>query len=375
MKLHIFYLTFICIFLNAGTEAQTMIPKKAYWRLTGKINQDILVNINLIKINDSLYADCSFSAAGRQFVFESLECGKPYNFCGKMDAKGNFRITPFGNEFPLLSGQYYKTGSFLGECHEGSDKKILRFELVETYKAGSVQFNVYSLQQSVNLVKKPKSPSGTLHMAMLSPLESGNPVISDTLRKVMLKSFNNSVYRGTNADSVLAGNFRIFSRDYLSGNEDLYKKMADAGTLSWELLRFVHIVCNENYILSTYVLNYAFTGGAHGLETLEYTTVDLKTGKILNLANIMDEGRKQDLSRLLTSKLKKMNKIPDSRKLSENGYFVDEIQPTENFYLMPDGIGFLYNHYDIAPYSYGATDIFLSADEVRDIIKPFRNGF
>jgi hypothetical protein len=352
-----------------------MIPKKTYWRLTGAINQDIMVNINLIKINDSLYADCSFSAAGMQYIFGSLECGKPYNFSGKMDARGNFQITPFGNKFPLLRGQYYKTGSFHGECHEGTDRKVLHFELGETYKKGSVQFNVYSLQQSVNLVKKPKSPKGNLHMAMLSPLESGNPVISDTLRKVMLKCFNNSAYTGTKPDSVLAGNFRVFKRDYLAANEDLYKKMADAGTLSWELLRFVHIVCNENFILSTYVLNYAFTGGAHGLENLDYTTIDLKTGKVLSLADIMDEGRKLDLSRLLTAKLKRMNKIPDSQKLSENGYFVDEIQPTENFYLMSSGIGFLYNHYDIAPYSSGATDIFLSADEVRDIIRPFRNGF
>lgn len=212
-------------------------------------------------------------------------------------------------------------------------------------------------------------------MAMLSPNESGNIFISDSLRKIMLKAFNNSGYEGIEPDSVLAWDLRIFRRDYIAGNLDLYKQMPDMGSLNWELLRFMHIVYNDSDILSFYILNYAFTGGAHGLESLDYCNVDLKTGKLLKLSDIIQESRKQELSRLLTMKLKKMNKIPDSQKLSDNGYFADIIQPNENFYLTRGGIGFLYNHYDIAPYSFGATDIFLSADEVRDLIRPGFSGF
>jgi len=348
-----------------------MIPKKAYWHLCGNMPRGITVNINLVKVDDSLYADCSFYSPGILYPLVSLESGKPYDFSGRMDSRGNFQLRPFGNEFPFFKGQLFNTGSFRGECQEGKDKKTERFEFNETYRAGSVQFSVFAVQQSVNLVRKPKSPAGTLHMALLSPMESGNPVISDTLRKIMMKSFNNSVYTGSNPDSILWGNFRIFKRDYLSGNEDLYKQMPDAGALNWELLRFMHIVCNENYILSFYILNYAFTGGAHGLENMDYSNVDLRTGKVLRLSDIIAEGRKQYLSKLLTKKLKLMNKIPEYQRLSDSGYFVDEIQPNDNFYLMPGGIGFLYNHYDIAPYSFGATDIFLSADEVSDLIRPF----
>jgi len=129
-----------------------------------------------------------------------------------------------------------------------------------------------------------------------------------------------------------------------------------------------------DYILSFYILNYAFTGGAHGLENLDYTNVDLKKGRLIKLDDILPETGKQQLSMLLTRKLKQMNKLTEAQKLSENGYFVDEIQPNENFYLTPYGIGFVYNHYDIAPYSFGATDIFLTADEVRDLIRPFMKG-
>jgi len=371
-KEHIIGLILICL-INA-LHAQITIPKKAYWHLIGTIGDSTSISMNMVKINDSIYADCSFYSKGNQAKGCIQEPGKPYDFCGKMDARGSFRLHPFSGEFPGFKGQLLNAGSFTGDFEENTDRK-LRFELNEIYKAGSVQFSVFCIQQTVGLVKKPKSPAGLFRMAMLSPNESGNIFISDSLRKIMLKAFNNSGYEGIEPDSVLAWDLRIFRRDYIAGNLDLYKQMPDMGSLNWELLRFMHIVYNDSDILSFYILNYAFTGGAHGLESLDYCNVDLKTGKLLKLSDIIQESRKQELSRLLTMKLKKMNKIPDSQKLSDNGYFADIIQPNENFYLTRGGIGFLYNHYDIAPYSFGATDIFLSADEVRDLIRPGFSGF
>ncbi len=375
MKLLKATMTFFCLCLMIGAMAQMTIPKKAYWHLEGTAGKNISISVNLVKLNDSLYADCAFSLPGLLNFSGILEPGKPYDFSGRMDAKGNFQLKPFGNEYPVLKGQLLNAGTFTGECEESKESKALHLDLSEVYKAGSAQFNVYFRLETVRLVKKPKSPAGIARMALLAPMESGNAVISDTLRKIMLKVFGNSAYSGNNPDSVLSGNFSVFKTDYLSGNEDLYKQMPDAGALNWELLRYMHIVCNENFILSFYILNYAYTGGAHGLENLDFTNVDLKTGKVLSLADLLADGRKQDLSRLLTRKLKSMNKIPETQKLTDAGYFTDEIQPNENFYLTPGGIGFLYNHYDIAPYSFGATDIFLSADEVRTLIRPFISGF
>ncbi|MEI7491935.1 MAG: DUF3298 domain-containing protein [Bacteroidota bacterium] len=375
MKLLKATMTCFCLCFMTGAMAQMTIPKKAYWHLEGTAGKNIGISVNLVKLNDSLYANCAFTTPGPRNLSGTLEPGKPYDFSGRIDAKGNFQLKPFGNDYPVLKGQLLNTGTFRGECEESKDGKALHLELSEVYKAGSVQFNVYFRQEAVRLVKKTKSPEGNVRMALLAPMESGNAVISDTLRKIILKVFGNSAYSGNNPDSVISGNFRVFKSDYLSGNEDLYRQMPDAGALNWELLRYMHIVCNENYILSFYILNYAYTGGAHGLENLDFTTVDLKSGKVLNLEDLLADGRKQDLTRLLTRKLKLMNKIPDNQKLTDNGYFTDEIQPNENFYLTPWGIGFLYNHYDIAPYSFGATDIFLSADEVRTLIRPFISGF
>jgi len=369
MKKRRFLLAFTALCFLSLAQAQQMIPKKAYWYLTGTVSKNISIVVNLVKAGDSLYADCIFSGIDKRSL-SSFENGKPVTFCGRMDAKGVFQMKPFGSQFPVFRGQLSGSGSFRGDYLENADAKPLKFDLNEVYQAGSVQFRVYTSMVTVKLAKGQKSPSGNLRMALLSPMESGNPKVSDSLRTIMLRAFGRTDYAGNNPDSVLARSSRVFKQEYISGNEDLYKQMPDAPSLNWELLRFSHIVCNQDYTLSFYILNYAFTGGAHGMETIDFTNVDLKSGSLLTLDKIIAEGKMQELNKLLTRKLKQMNMLSESQKLTDKGYFVDEIKPVSNFYLTPSGIGFVYNHYDIAPYSFGATDIFLTADEVRNLLLP-----
>jgi hypothetical protein len=42
----------------------------------------------------------------------------------------------------------------------------------------------------------------------------------------------------------------------------------------------------------------------------------------------------------------------------------------DDFALRDDGLAFYYNPYDVAPYSMGATEIVLSQDEIRRLLKP-----
>jgi hypothetical protein len=359
---------FLCFSWSA--YAQNSIPKRAYWHLAGTISTGVNVKMNFVKVNDSVYADCILSANGNKISPNSPESNKPSDFCGKVDAHGNFMIHPFGQDFRVFRGQISGDGKVKGEFEEGKSKEKYSFALNEMDEAGSVQFNVYSLSKSVPLAKKAKSPKGDFSTVFLSPLESGDAMISDSLRRLMIAAFNNSAYMGNDPDSVLNGNFLIFQNEYITSNEDLYMQSPDIPVLNWELLKFMHLICNEKYWLSYYVLNYAFTGGAHGLETREYQTVDLKSGKVISLDDILAEDKKQELSGLLTAKLRLSNNIPETQKLSEAGYFVDEIQPNDNFYVIPEGIGFFYNHYDIAPYASGPTEIFLNMEEIRKLLKP-----
>jgi len=174
----------------------------------------------------------------------------------------------------------------------------------------------------------------------------------------------------TASPEVLIGGMKdVFFENYTNSNESLYKEMPDGGNFSWELLKYMHIVNNEGNLLTFSILSYAFTGGAHGLETQDFFSIDLLTGKIIHLEDILKPDQENELNNLLTNKLRQMIGISGTQKLTESGYFVEKVKANENFYLTGNGLGFFFNHYELAPYSFGFTDIFLTFNELEGLIK------
>jgi hypothetical protein len=148
----------------------------------------------------------------------------------------------------------------------------------------------------------------------------------------------------------------------------MYQEMPGA-SFEWELMKYIHILYNHDRIVTFGLLSYTFTGGAHGMETEVFGTVDMQTGKTVRMADLFRAGYEQELSRLLTRRLRRQQNLQATAKLSESGYFKDEIRPSENFYLNDNGIGFWYNRYEIAPYAFGPTNIFIPYEELKPILK------
>jgi hypothetical protein len=184
----------------------------------------------------------------------------------------------------------------------------------------------------------------------------------------MISGFTLDQYREKDPDKAISTIQQRFINNYLSSNKSLYETMPDARSLNWTLLKFMHILYNDNNLLSYYLLNYAYTGGAHGMETHDFTVVSIETGKTLLLNDIFIPGFEAQLTKFLTEKLKVMVGIKSTEKLSDNGFFVDDIAPNTNFYITSNGIGFVYNHYEIAPYVNGPTDIFLPFEEINNLL-------
>ena len=76
------------------------------------------------------------------------------------------------------------------------------------------------------------------------------------------------------------------------------------------------------------------------------------------------------MKRLVNAELRRMNGIKDDEPLSQSGFFIDTISLSNDFYLNNDGIGFFYNYYEIAPFSAGTSDIFISFGKFKEFIKP-----
>jgi hypothetical protein len=367
----IFIALSVVILMNC--QAQQLIPKKCYLHMTGTIDKEFRIEMNLVKINDTLYGDYFFLLNGKVPAGKTYYDGSMVSMTGKVNPNGTFIIRENQAEQGAVFTGHFLNGSAISGTWESSNGEIKApFVVNENYPSGSVPLNVYYLKGSTPLVKKPKSPRAALEYSMLLPAESANPVFSDSLKKLVLQKFAGRPVKMGDPDRILLGMQQVYFENYISSNEAIYNRIQGM-SFNWESVKTMNILLNGNNLLSFYIESYAFTGGAHGLQSRDYILTDLETGKLIGLGDLFQGDYEAALTTILTNKIRLVSNIPDEQKLSASGYFVDEVKPSSNFYITRNGIGFFYNHYEIAPYSNGPTDLFIPYGEIRKLLKP--DGF
>jgi hypothetical protein len=358
----------LAILLGAGSgNAQNMVPKKCYLHLIGTINKEYPIEMNLVKINDTIYGDYSFIQPGKT-LFGKENTGEGIPIYGKMSSGDAFTLKELNvTQGSLFNGKFANSQTLSGTFESSAGSKPFPFEMTEKYPEGSIAMNVYYQKAFTPLVKKPKSPVAAIQLGMLLPGESANPLISDSLIHLMLVKFTGKQVRITQPEKLLDGMKQVYFENYLSTNEGIYKETM-ASSFNWQSLKFLHILMNGSHVLSFYIDHYAFTGGAHGLQTRQYTVVNLWTGKEVRLKDIFKENSETLLSSILSDKIHEKNHLPITQSLTDAGFFTDTIKPNDNFYITREGIGFFYNQYDIAPYASGSIDVFIPFYELKDLL-------
>lgn len=104
-----------------------------------------------------------------------------------------------------------------------------------------------------------------------------------------------------------------------------------------------------------------YIGGAHPYYTSVLATYDLTTGKAVNLSDIVRDTAA--LRPMLESGFLAAKKSgpADTTRLSDLLFpEITRLPVSDNVCIVPDGLRFLYNPYEVAPWAVGATEILLS---------------
>lgn len=134
---------------------------------------------------------------------------------------------------------------------------------------------------------------------------------------------------------------------------ELYKYNKENGypTMVYEIYRKYEITFNNYNIISLYIDEYIYTGGAHGSTIRSSQTWDLIKGNMLPLEAFF---RKNPY--FIINILKEINmqisKEPEIYFDNTCQLVLDTFNP-KNFYLAPNFIVIYFQQYDIAPYSSG----------------------
>ena len=132
--------------------------------------------------------------------------------------------------------------------------------------------------------------------------------------------------------------------------------------------------------LATFRLFHAsYTGGAHSNYAESYITVDLEKRRVLNIADIVAEGKLAVLDALLQQWYDAFILENSEEYNGNNGAavirqhketFSKKAELTDSFELTADGLVFHYSPYEIAPFAAGVVKLTVTPDELKGILRP-----
>lgn len=155
------------------------------------------------------------------------------------------------------------------------------------------------------------------------------------------------------------------------GKEDLPPWYNHEYSISSEL------TLSRDSIYNYSVTNYQFTGGAHPNTFSNWTNINAHTGKELKKSDVFTEGSDKQIIQLIgrhlladVNKRLETDTITSLQGLWDNGILLNiDLYVPDNFLITDEGVKFLYNRYDIAPYVMGDFQLNIPYAEIENLMK------
>ncbi|MBP1663887.1 MAG: hypothetical protein H6Q19_1027 [Bacteroidetes bacterium] len=205
------------------------------------------------------------------------------------------------------------------------------------------------------------------------PVKYHNKEILTSIQQQIVGKMFGEIYTSLPVDSIIPRYVSRLYDDYkISYGNDLEKyKNLKGPMLDNEIQVEAVSMFLDDKILSFSYERYAFMGGAHGNSNRYFYNFDLSNGHILKESDIFIDNYKSPLTELIKQCIVEDNaEIESVADLNEFDFWEDEIKPNNNFYISDEGIVYVFNPYEIAPYSTGQTEVTLPYNRLKVLLKP-----
>ncbi len=177
----------------------------------------------------------------------------------------------------------------------------------------------------------------------------------------------------TNIENAIRGNAPTIDASldsFLAEAKTFFEEFPDVPTgYGMELEQSVILNTPALFTIEAFV--YTFTGGAHGNYGTGYYNFDATTGETIELKDILIEAYEIPLKTLAEPIFKKAYLEEGMTNYSEAGFYFenDVFVMTDNFAITKEGLKFLYNPYEVAPYALGQQEILIPYDNLKNLIR------
>ncbi len=294
--------------------------------------------------------------------YSYVKYGKPIYLHGKIDNLNKLVIKEETESAGIFTGSF-ENNNFAGRWENASKNKNLDFQLRKKTSENSIELSPLCYSEQRNIKVNKDSIQADYNYCILVP-ESGNNLreISQTIANVL---FNSS-----SPDDLCSIKLKSLATDFFDDFQNSIFHLDDEFTphTDWSFEKKVSVISNTSEYLYFKISWYEYAGGAHGNYGKDFLVIDKKTGKKVEIDQVINDNENK-LSETISNRLLQNMDTDSTSTLEENGFYTDMIDPTSNFYLTNTGIGFYYNTYEIAPYAMGPFNIFLNFEEIKDYLK------
>lgn len=200
-----------------------------------------------------------------------------------------------------------------------------------------------------------------------------NDSLAGVINKVLEEAFSSAHTGAASPESFVASIKESLVNDYLRDVQTPYQTDVKNGMKADEIPNWYNyeydinseLTEGKDSIWNYKVTTFQNTGGAHPNTWSHWVNVDATSGKSLSKKDVFVKGTEEKICQLILPQLlaeanEKLNTdtLTCVAGLQEVGLLLEtDLYVPDNFLLGKDGVTFLYNRYDIAPYYMGAFEL------------------
>lgn len=199
--------------------------------------------------------------------------------------------------------------------------------------------------------------------------------VSDGVLQKMTDSIVEGVFGTSYAGMSVSDAANAYQKDrsgeFLAENKELLEDalsvegLDDIVNLSWDETIQGYFLPSYKGIASYIIYNYVYEGGAHGTTTEIPININMETGAIVEESDFFVPGYESVLGGMISSHLR------DAVSSDEDyeSLFMKDVEPNGNFSISTSGVTYIYQPYEIGPYSLDVIEVLIPWDEIAPWVK------
>jgi hypothetical protein len=192
------------------------------------------------------------------------------------------------------------------------------------------------------------------------------PVFSNTKINELVQE---NALKSSNPDQPAYHSYKEMATGFIKDFDDFRKENQDYGQAWFKEVRISVLAQQKNYLGLKYFFT-DYTGGAHPNTAIIYKNYDPQTQEEITLDALVSPANHEKLVAVAEQIFRKNEKLTATQSLADKYFFEKgEFALNNNFTITSQGLKFLYNSYEIKPYSEGITELLIPFTAIKYLLK------